>query len=283
MAKQVIEAPRKTVFLVAPESLVLIGLDTKDGPEHPRYDVRVHNKYDEDIVVGMVKFGVKKAIEAVKNGDKLEVVDGRQRVINCREANRRLREAGGMELRVPVEPARGTDAKLFALTILLNEHRIEDTPFGKGQKAIKGLEMGYSEEEVAGLFRVSISTLKNYISLHDLPNNLQQMIVSGQVPATKGYVLAQKGEKAQKAFVEKMSKGETPAAITKKRVGPSKDALRKIIEENKLPVAFITALKFAVGDLTIEQATNEVAVKRAPNPFAIVDETLRPAIPANAH
>lgn len=273
MAKQAVEAPRRTMFLVDPNEVVLIGRDTKDGPNHPRYDVRVLNDFDEAIVEGMIKFGVKKPISVIKVGDRLEVVDGRQRVINAREANRRIIEAGGMPLRIPLlPPEQGTDSKMFGLTILLNEHVVADTPFGRGQKAQKAFEMGYSEEEIANLFRVSIGTVKNYMSLLALPNEIQQMVVGNKVAATKGYELAQKGEKAQKAFLVRLEKGSRSGPP--KRT-PSKQALRKLVEEGTLPEMFLQALKYALGDITLDEV-RKLPTAKAPEALPEPEPTPEP-------
>ena len=245
--RQAIEAPRRSLFLMDPEELVLIGRDTKDGPNHPRYDVRVHNEPDENIVAGMVLHGVKKPITVIKVGDRLEVVDGRQRVINAREANRRLREAGGMPIRIPVlPPEHGSDSKMFALTVLLNEHVVSDTAFGRGQKAVKMREMGYADEEIAVHFRVSQETVRNYISLLDLKPEIQKLVQAGNVAASKGYELAAKGEKAQKAFLDRKENGSRSGPPKR---APSKQALRKLVNEGALPEMFLMGLKYALGDI----------------------------------
>jgi len=78
---------KRDLFLVPPEKLVVIGLDTEDEPEHPLYDARVTLPIDQAMVADVAKFGVVQPIRARRNGDKLEVVVGRQRVRLAREAN----------------------------------------------------------------------------------------------------------------------------------------------------------------------------------------------------
>jgi ParB family chromosome partitioning protein len=246
--RQAIEAPRRSIFMIDPHALVLIGLDTKDGPSHPRYDVRVFNKFRENIVRGMLKYGIKKPISVMKVGERLEVVDGRQRVINAREANRRLKEAGEPVLRVPVlPPEQGTDAKMSGLMVLLNTHSISMSPYSLGQMAQTLYDRGYADEEVALHLDVTVPTVKNYVSLLSLKPEIQEMIIKDKIPASKGYELARKDEKGQKAFLTRLEKGSRSGPPKR---APSKQALRKLVDENKLPSLFLMGLKFALGDIT---------------------------------
>lgn len=249
-SRQAIEAPRQSLFLLTPEELIIIGRDTQDGPSHPRYDVRAHNSFEEPIVLGMMEFGVEEIVSVVKVGDnKYEILNGRQRTINAREANRRLREMGAPTLRVKVQIKRGSDARLANLMLLLNEHRVLDTPYGLGQKAQQRLDMGCTMAEVALFMKVTEGTVKNYISLLDLKPEIQKMVIHGEVPASKGYELAAKGEKGQKAFLERLENGSRSGPP--KRT-PSKTALRKLVEAGELPELVLMGLKFALGDIQLE-------------------------------
>lgn len=48
MGKQALDAPRKQYWLLNPENLVIIGLDTNDGPEHPLWDTRIKLPIDKN-------------------------------------------------------------------------------------------------------------------------------------------------------------------------------------------------------------------------------------------
>lgn len=267
---QAINAPRKSMFMLDPNVLVIIGRDTDDGPGHPRYDNRAHNNYDESVVIGMMKYGVKKPVSVIKKGDRLEVVDGRQRVINAREANRRLLEAGHPGLRVPVlPPEQGTDAKMAGLMAMLNTHVIVNTPLDLGQMARNLLDTGFTDEEVAVHLKVSVQTAKRYVSLLDLRPEIQRLIAEEKVPVAKGYELAPKGDKAQEAFLKRRENGSHSGAPKRR---PSADALRKVLESAKLTEAAQDALRFALGDLTQEQFLDKaespkLRVVKNPNPF----------------
>lgn len=265
--KQAIDAPRQNIFLVAPEALILVGRDTDDGPAHPRFDIRVRNEFEEDVVQGMMEFGVQECIKVVKNGDKLEVVDGRQRTINAREANRRLREKGAPEIKVKIILVRGEDHRLAALTVLLNEHRVDDSAFGRGQKAQKLLDMGHPIDSVAMFFKVSVGTVNNYTSLLGLLPEIQALIVEGKVAASKGYKLAQKSRDEQQAFLDARVAGASGPQAPKLKA-PSRKVLQKILDEGQkvLPLDFIQGIQFAMG-LIDEDDLPGVSALLSPSPF----------------
>jgi ParB family chromosome partitioning protein len=271
--KQAINAPRQNLFLVYPEDLLLIGRDTKDTPAHPRYDVRVHNEFEENVVQGMMDYGCQEAIKVVKNGDVLEVVDGRQRTINAREANRRLEEQGAPKIRVKVIIVRGEDLRLAALTVLLNEHRVDDSAFGRGQKAQKLLDMGHPIESVAMFFKVSVTTINNYTSLLGLLPEIQTMIVEGKVAASKGYKLAQKSRDEQQAFLEGRTGGRSNEPSAKPKA-PSRKVLQKILDEGQkvLSKEFLQGIQFAMG-LIDEDALPGVSAILSPSPFKVSPPT----------
>jgi ParB family chromosome partitioning protein len=91
---QAIAGRRLNAFAVDPDNLIIIGLDTDDGPEHPLYDERVKLPLDESTVLNIMAIGVKEPVLVRKTDGNPEVVDGRRRTMHAREANRRLRELG---------------------------------------------------------------------------------------------------------------------------------------------------------------------------------------------
>lgn len=104
MAKhQVFDAARLGGFRFDPDVLVIIGLDTKDGPEHELWDERALLPYSEEMVLSLMDLGCLKTITVRKGEDgRPEIVDGRGRAIAGREANRRLRKLGKTELLVTI-------------------------------------------------------------------------------------------------------------------------------------------------------------------------------------
>lgn len=124
MAKNSIDAygarGKSNVLYFDPEDLVLI-LD----PAHPLYDRRVHLPPDEPTVRNIMALGVLETILIHKDpetGDVI-VVDGRRRVINAREANRRLHDLGKEPILVPALPKRADKGSLAGMMVAANEIR----------------------------------------------------------------------------------------------------------------------------------------------------------------
>lgn len=264
--KQAIEAPRKSLFMMDPHEIVIIGLDTDDGPGHPRYDVRCHENFVENIVLGMIEYGVKEPIQVVKVDEHLEAVNGRQRLINLREANRRIVEHGGTPQRIPVmPPEHGSDAKMAALMGITNTHRVEMTPLSLATMAQNAYDRGFVDEEVARNLNVSIPTIKNYISLLSLKPEVQKLIAMNKIAATKGYELARKGTKAQEIFLKRR---ETGSRSGPPKRAPSKQALRKLVDEGQLDKMFLLGLKYALGDIASleDYMTHKIAIMSKDKP-----------------
>lgn len=265
MPKIAIDANRRSIFMLEANDsrLVIVGRDTDDGPDHPRYDSRCKKNFDEAIVNGMIEHGVKDVVKVTKANvpvtlrdgtvvqDALLVVDGRQRIINAREADRRMKESGLPGMMVPVgTPEKGTDAKLNELTVMLNEHRQEDSPLGRAHKAQWFIDKGYEVAQIANLFRVTSTSIANYLSLLNLRPEIQAMIESGELAISKGYKLARMGTKAQAAFVE--NQGREVEEKTEKSKAPGKAELRKLLGNKDLPADFLLGIRFALGEVDAE-------------------------------
>ena len=84
-------AGKTNVLMFEPENLHLVSDKT-----HPLYDERIHLPLHEPTVLSIMKLGVIEPIVIWKDPEtgRSCVVEGRQRVKNTLEANKRLREEG---------------------------------------------------------------------------------------------------------------------------------------------------------------------------------------------
>ncbi|MBU9382065.1 hypothetical protein [Burkholderia gladioli] len=120
---------------------------------HPLYDERVHWPLDEAMVRNIDFQGVLQPIEVSKNPETgaTEVVTGRQRVKNCREANRRRRERGEPPRLIPGFvrriPPKDRNKKLSAAIASENVIRQQETAMSRAAKMARNLEY-YNEAEV---------------------------------------------------------------------------------------------------------------------------------------
>jgi ParB family chromosome partitioning protein len=240
-----------------PEKLVIVT-----DPKHPLYDARHKLPVDEKLVKSFLLHGCKKPILVRKNGETkggepiVEVVDGRQRVKACREANRRAgRKPGDPDyIRVTATTTRTDGASAFALTCLLNEGHHKDDPITLARKMQRLLDMGSDLEYVAVSFQRSEADVKKHLRLLDLGEDAQaavsrkELSVSAALNLTKlpraeqtealtslREASEETGEKKTAAVVEKAvaATGRTKASPKRARNRKEIAAWRERLREEK--------------------------------------------------
>jgi ParB family chromosome partitioning protein len=195
------------MFMINPEDLVLV-IDKN----HPLYDARAADPIDENLVRNIMVYGVKEPVLVRKNGEALEVIDGRQRVKAAIEANKRLTAEGKEPMRVRAIVEKGQEADLFGVLITLNELRREDTPLARADKAKRFIDMGKSEAEAAIAFGVSHQTIRNWLALETLSPPVRKAVEKGDLPATAATKLAGLSSEKQEEKLERLK--ETGGKIT---------------------------------------------------------------------
>ena len=204
---------KKDLLLFDADALVLV-----DDESHDLYDERVHIEPDEKMILNILTYGVLEPVLVRKNTEsgKTEIIDGRQRVKACREANKRIRKAGGEEHRVPAVVKRIDAGGAIGVMISTNDQRIEDTPMNRARKASRMLERGKTEEEVGVALGVSSATVKNLLKLLDAPAVVRHAVDAGKISATDGYKLARMEVDDAKKTVEQLIE-QAPRTPGKKR------------------------------------------------------------------
>jgi ParB family chromosome partitioning protein len=184
-----------------PEKLHLI-----ENPMDPLYDKkRLEMPLSDTMVCNIMQHGVIEPIKVRKNGEKFEVVIGRQRVKNAREANVRLVKAGKEPVRIACEFIRGdTDAKLYSVMVSENEHRTNDDLVEKATKVQKMLDMGSSSEEICIAFGIGAQTVKNWLKILDLSAPVKTAIRAGQVSASAAMELVDLPKEEQTKKLEEL-------------------------------------------------------------------------------
>jgi len=219
-----------------PDDVILVS---KEGAA--LYDERVENDYDEALVLNMmfeidgVPQGVIEPLSGRRNAEtgKVEIIVGRRRTKAAREANRRLKKKGMEPIRLPVWIKRANDQRALSMLISENEHRLDDTPMNKAKKAQRYIDMGRDEKEVAILFGVSESTVKNLLRLLDAPAAVKNAVDAGKITTSDAYKLArEEPEEAKKKLGELLEKA--PRTPGKKRSKNAKKA-RAIVSGGKKP------------------------------------------------
>jgi ParB family chromosome partitioning protein len=169
---------KSNVLFFDPDSLVLVTDKTS-----PLYDSRVHNAIDEAMVLNIMHQGVFEPIIVSKNPEtgKTEVVDGRQRVANAREANKRLRAKGCEPINVPGVARRGDPAALVGVMVSANNLRTEDLPINRAEKMLQLQTLGKDEATIAMLFGCSVSTVRSTLALLDCSAPVRNAVQAGKI------------------------------------------------------------------------------------------------------
>lgn len=257
-------------FSADPDDLVIVGLDTKDGPDHPLYDKRINLPVDENLVHDMMMNGFTSTIICRENGEVLEVAVGRQRVKCARAANKLLKKAGKELLRVLYTIRKGDDADFLGVRIGENTHRTGLKVLDMADDLKKYLEAGRSEEQAAITFGMSKQNVKNLMKLHDLSGDVRKAIQRGDITPSGAAPLAKLPREEQNEALEKLlsdakgGKKATRAAAkkaVKKKTGegestpPAKRLINDILKLNKklpdrdqLNGEFVRGIRWTLGD-----------------------------------
>jgi ParB family transcriptional regulator, chromosome partitioning protein len=215
---------KKDLLLFDPDKLVIV----EDEGSALRDD-RAKFPPDESMVLSIMARGVIQSITVRKNPetDKTEVVDGRQRVIATREANRRLKKEGRDPVLVPAIVKRTSALDSLAMMITANEQRSDDTVGNRAKKLARLLDLGGTEEDAAIAFGVTKATIKNMVAYLDAPACVRKAAEAGHVTASQAYQLAKLEPDEAKKKLEEL-KSAAPREPGKKRSKNAKKA-REIV------------------------------------------------------
>jgi len=278
MAKELIEnnEGRVNAFRMKPEDVRIIGIDTKDGPEHPLWDERIKTPITPEFVRSILTYGVLQIVKVTVSDGVPCVVDGRRRTLAARMANEILREeharsgASGepalITLVVQGENAKKvSDSTLGAAMVTMNEQRLDDGPLVKAAKAERLRLRGTSDAELAIIFGVSVQTIRDWALLSGLSTPVKKAVEAGTVSAHAAAQLGALPKEEQAAKLEEiLASGVKPTAREVKErtkpvdegedrvVRPSGRIVKKLIaaEGTDLPEGFLLALRWMRGEIS---------------------------------
>ena len=199
MSKSAIDAPRINTFLVKPEDLTLIT-----DKAHTLYDSRIELPINDGLVRSIVATGFHSTIEAFKDGEKIVVIDGRQRVRAAIKANEIRREKGQEPVSVRVQLKKATEAELFAVQLLLNENRQEDSDLTRAKNLSRMIAFGVTEESAGAAIGLSPARTKQILALLDLSSPVQKAVEAGKISTTAAVQLVKLERAAQTIELEKL-------------------------------------------------------------------------------
>jgi ParB-like chromosome segregation protein Spo0J len=221
-SKKAFDAPRDTSWMMDPDELIIVGLDTKDGPEHELYDKRALLPLDEDFAKNVDVLGIINPVTITKIAGKPYVVAGRQRVKAARLA-KKWQKARGDEFTIRVPCRNRTGSTLMDVMIAENEARIDDDIILKAEKAQRMLDRGRSLDDLAVIFKVkSKKTIQGWLAVATAAPEVKKAVIAGQITASAGGTIAKlDGREAQVEELEKViteSGGKSTTKAAKKAV-----------------------------------------------------------------
>lgn len=257
---------RDDVLRFQPETLVLVTDEA-----HPLYDPRVSMPIDEAMVLSIMALGVIQPIVVRRSVGKddetiVEVVEGRQRVKNAIEANKRLKKAGREPVLVPaVRRKNGDDLDSMGVSAA-SFIRTPEPIIDQAKKIAKYLNMGGNEAMAASIFGVSRTTIHGRVLLVEAHKAVQKAVASGEISVEVGIKLAKLPNKEQSLALEDVQKEKSPGKkrakagekvpATKTRMLGLKKIrqLRDVISCSPEPPDAYQTLLFVLGELEKVQA-----------------------------
>lgn len=258
-------------FRIHPEKLVLIGLDTQDGAEHPLWDERIALPIDEPMVLSIMAIGVRVPVEVLVQSGRYIVVDGRQRTRNAREANKRLILEGEPPLTVPIVATQGSRlseemASLIATT--LNEIRSGDPFLVRARRAQRLLERGFDRRAVATAFGQEPPTIDGWLLVLNAAPEVIESVAQKVIPPTSAIELARAPLADQPAALAMLLASPRPTRKRARKAAAGKSlsplrahgAVGQVLKRpNLFHPEFVRGVRFAADELSPEETAEIVA------------------------
>ncbi len=244
------------LFKFSPYDYVIVGVDTKDGPEHRLYDERNNQSVSARLLNSVRRYGVLKPIFFERDGDQVLVNDGRQRMRCARIIWDEQKDEGvPKDERIQVRglPFRGDDAELAGASAAANIHVEDGDPMISAKKAQRLMRYIHSEDEVATAMGVTVQTVKQWLSSLGLAPEVRAAIRGGKLSATAGTTLARLPKAQQAAKVAELTaggvkptvqeaanevraaRGKAPLVTAKGKLSMIETEIRKLYESSKDP------------------------------------------------
>ncbi len=254
------------IYRLSPDTVTVIGHDTEDTDEHELWDERISLPLNEEQILSFMAVGVQVPLLARRGPTgRIEIIDGRRRTIEGREANRRLIALGEIPIVLLVRfgAVRLSRELQRVLSVEINERRTEDPPAVKQRKALRMLAAKIDIRTVARAFGVTTKAIENWRVISEASPNLQAAADLGMIPASAVAELARAPE--PEAALEELLNDARPtrtraAAIARAaRTGSSssklpRGALRRVLATKGIFTDdFLDGIRFAKGDLDAKE------------------------------
>lgn len=271
------DGTRRSYFMYRRDEVTVIGLDTKDGPEHPAYDERILIPLTHPKLVALIasikKHGVRESVKFKRDGDRNIIEDGRQRVRCAEEATRQLRAEGLMKAKeqilIPSIPWQGSHEDLYAVARSVNACRVDNDVIVNAREARRLLGWGKTPTEVAEDMGVTAKTIGEWIAVIDATPAIQRAVVRFGLSATAA------------ARIAKMPSAEQAPALAELTAGGAKPTIRAVkdklrADQGKAPMV-TPAKKLARIDNILESAGDNPDLAQCRSVLSRIMNVLHPA------
>jgi ParB/RepB/Spo0J family partition protein len=204
MAKTAFEAQRENLWLLDPDTILIVGYDTNDGIEHPLVNERVLKLKREgfnrpELVDSLVAEGQQQNVVVRKNGDKIECIVGRNRVL----AGREIKKLHGEFFLRSVQSKNNDVGAITGAIEAENGVRQDDDMLTKARNAQRLLNMGQTKEVIARKMGMrSVEVLDNHLRVLELSPKMQAAVERGVITATAAATFADMAHEEQDAKIE---------------------------------------------------------------------------------
>ena len=280
-SKKVFDTPSLGAYNFDPKHLIIIGLDTEDGPEHALYDSRIKLDVSEEMINSVAVHGVIQAVTITKDGERAVVVAGRQRVRAARLVNEARAAAGQPLIMVPALPlSRGrSSAETGGAALAENAMRVNDDALATGEKAAAYLRIHGDTPDNRKLLMVSLGLnnaqrLDSLLKLREAAPAIINAVQSGALGVAAALSLAQLPQGEQAAVLIELQAETVDGAVAADRAReavaavkgakkgktarPSGVTIRRVLAagagmENDAEIApILAALRWVSGDVSAD-------------------------------
>ncbi|HEY6114476.1 MAG TPA: hypothetical protein VI172_00825 [Candidatus Dormibacteraeota bacterium] len=215
------EGSRGSLWTYDPFELVIVGLDTKDRPDHYLYDAEslaYDAERDDAMIANVRRRGVLKPVLIERDGDRNLVVDGRSRVRWARAAAKLQKDAGEVVLKVRCVVVRGKPAEVYGISRAAQRHRPDDSDVAQARQLQRMIDMVGSEGEAATELAITPLRARKLLALLTTDPKVQTAVTRGMSldAAARLAKLPREQQIVKLAEIEKSGEKPTARTVTNK-------------------------------------------------------------------
>lgn len=193
-SKQLMKGKRENAFARDPESVTIVGYDTDEGPEAAGWDERVElidETITEEWIATFLRLGCIEPVVVRKNGaERVDVVDGRRRVLGLRAANKLRVARGEKPFLITCVAFKGTDKGSYEAMVVTNEGRFNDEPITKARKMARYQQLHKAtDNDLTIVFQMSLVQVRQHLALLDLADPVQEQVASRKLAVNTALTL----------------------------------------------------------------------------------------------